>query len=251
MLKDWSPDLLTKASSVWIDINQQTIIISEPVEYPSEENLNAKLVDYSPSSEEARFILKAFQAEGAINILQEYKIGRRQVPYKWALEVLYPKFFELDSKIKKQLLSELKKRGQLLTSASHETDTSNSSPIQSIPHDKINRTLHWRSLKLDKEKQQIQFNNGDTKELSLGLNHIKLLVLLLENQKVVEYIDIAKTLELNCYHEKAKNADVKREVQAIKRDLVDYLIGNLGMKKQEINNLIVSKNKFGYRLGDE
>lgn len=113
------------------------------------------------------------------------------------------------------------------------------------------RILKWRNLKIDIDQQTIQYGNTSPQEVSLGTNPMKLLILLLEQRKVVQYVEIAKTLNLNSYHEGVTNDDVARDVQGVRRDLVTHLMATVGIKKEEIGQMIVRKTKEGYKIGNE
>jgi len=71
---------------------------------------------------------------------------------------------------------------------------------------------------------------------------------LMESKKVVEYVEIAKRLETNYWHEGVTNKDVAREVQFLRRDLATFLRDKVGMTNKEIQKVIINKKNIGYKL---
>ena len=126
---------------------------------------------------------------------------------------------------------------------------------KSTKHDRVSGSssdLVWRNLKINTVAQTMQYRNGSAVEISLTTNRVKLLVMLMRKRgEVVEYIDIAKALDLNCCKTNSTNADVAREVQFIRRDLIKFLKEKIGMEKAEIDKMIIVKMNDGYRLGNE
>ncbi len=61
---------------------------------------------------------------------------------------------------------------------------------------------------------------------------------------------IGKSLNINSYHENVENEDIKREIQEIKKDLINKLIA-IKVKTQVIDKLniaIKSVRRKGYKL---
>ncbi len=103
-------------------------------------------------------------------------------------------------------------------------------------------------LKLDLGRTSLQFRNCKPIEIEPDGKPIKLLVLLMRKpDSLVEYKEIAKKVELNCYRSGATNKEVALEVGYIKRDLVKIL-KEAEMSKEEIKLLIVPKKNAGYKL---
>lgn len=116
------------------------------------------------------------------------------------------------------------------------------------PEQKSGDTIYrWGELELNLSQLTIQYNKTK-EEISSETDRIKFLILLFENQRVVEYLEIAKHLELPCYHEEFHNEDVARDVQFIKRDLLTFLKKKLGMPEKEARNMIITKWMVGFKL---
>jgi len=113
---------------------------------------------------------------------------------------------------------------------------------------KKKKIIELNGLTLDLTKATLQYKKSPSFEISPTSQEIRLLLLLASHKnQVMEYKDLAKELDLNCYHEKVENKDVSRDVQFIKRDLTKIL-GKAGMMKAEINRLILIKTNVGYKL---
>lgn len=109
------------------------------------------------------------------------------------------------------------------------------------------KDLTCGNLRLDLAQSVIKYKDSPPTEISTGINIIKLLIFLMENRRVVEYIEIAQKLKLNCYHEGVINKDVAREVQFLRRDLGDFLV-KIGITKTEVQGMFISKKNVGYKL---
>lgn len=101
-------------------------------------------------------------------------------------------------------------------------------------------------LTLDLSKATIQYRDK-IKEISPTQIEIRFLALLMRADRVFEYIEIARRLELNCYQKGLTNRDISRTIQFIRRDLAPIL-ESVGMTKEEIENLILTKRNFGYKI---
>lgn len=111
-----------------------------------------------------------------------------------------------------------------------------------------NRVFSHKNLYLNIIQGTIRYSNKPAVEISPATNEVKLLILLLENLRVVEYLEIAQKLELNSYHEGCTNKDMARDVQFIKRDLLKFLRVEVGIPKQEVKSLIITKRNLGFKL---
>ena len=105
--------------------------------------------------------------------------------------------------------------------------------------------LQCGHLTLNLQQATLTYKNNQPLDISPDTKAVKLLSLLLSRQELVEYVEIAKELYLNCYHEGVTNKDVRREVQFVRRDLAG-LLAKSGMTAEEISQLIVSKKNQGY-----
>lgn len=106
---------------------------------------------------------------------------------------------------------------------------------------------HWGKLELNIPQGTIRYDKT-LEEISPEIDIIKFLILLFENQRVVEYVELAKYLKLPCYHKECKNVDVARDIQFIKRDLLTFLKKKLGMPEKEVRNMIITKWMVGFKL---
>ncbi|KKT42644.1 MAG: hypothetical protein UW64_C0016G0006 [Microgenomates group bacterium GW2011_GWC1_44_37] len=199
-------------------------------------------------------ILYKLQELGVLRVRENPWEPPESSPYIFYLDIIQPYYGEIYEKFNKacEIGEHLNQYQQSLMKG---TETPTFSQIgkgmDTIVTNIRNEILKWKDLKLDKERQTIQYGEKPIVEVSFGINHIKLLVLLLESNgnKVIEYREIAKILNPDSSLEKIKNNDVSRDVQSIKRDLVTYLKDVMKMDKETIDMLIVSKNKVGYKLG--
>lgn len=103
-------------------------------------------------------------------------------------------------------------------------------------------------LRVDLDQGVIHYGNNNPVEISPDNNIVKLLVVLMQSRKIAEYTEIAKNLEINCWHEGTTNREVSREVQFLKRDLITFLRDNVHMTNKEIKEMIVAKKNLGYKL---
>lgn len=108
-----------------------------------------------------------------------------------------------------------------------------------------NEVFTWGKLKIDMTKGIMQYKSGKAKEISPSQDEIKLLVLLMQTNRIVKYSEIAKKLDMNC--QMADPAEVARAVQYLRRNIVPILEG-VGMTRREIQNMIISKRNIGYKL---
>lgn len=107
MIKDLSSDDLHKLSTVLFNIEQLAFYAKEgdSVVFPSDEDMNRPPSPLSLSREERRFFVFAIQDEGAVKVIHEHTIGRRENPYRWTLEVNKPKLKELKLRVDELYLS--------------------------------------------------------------------------------------------------------------------------------------------------
>ena len=108
--------------------------------------------------------------------------------------------------------------------------------------------LRCSGLLLDLDQGIIQYRDNSPVEISPDNSVVKMLIFLIRNEKVAEYIEIAKSLEMGCWYEGATNKDVARDVQFLRRDLATFLRDKVGMSEQEIQDMIITKKNLGYKL---
>ncbi len=113
--------------------------------------------------------------------------------------------------------------------------------------DKTEGLFTWGELSLNLLKGTMQYKNNKPKEITPEQDEIKFLVLLMKADTILEYKEIAKELEMNCYHDGVTNSDVAREVNFIRRNLVTIL-KDTGMSDKDIKLMILTKRKAGYKL---
>lgn len=114
--------------------------------------------------------------------------------------------------------------------------------------DRNDNFLEYKHIILDLSKATLQYKNNKPIEIQPNNKEIKCLEILMRNKEIVSnYVDIAKELNLNCYHDKATQNNVAREVQFVKRDL-NKVLKNAGLTKKEIDEMIITKKKVGYKL---
>ena len=248
MLKDFSPTfLMVETLGAWKDIgiiafNTPT---GESIIYPPQDITGQPTRPLIATLDVLRVILLAFQKEKAIKILHEF--WGRKFPFHYTLELIEPKFSELEQEIIQ--LYELKEGenallGKVETSKSQNALTPDTAQLLTPSPDK---ELTCGLLKVNISQSTIQYKDNTVVEISTGNNIIKFLILLMENRRVVEYIKIAKELKLNFYHEGMANEEVAREVHFLRRDLINYL-KTLGMSKTETQQMLVTKRNVGYKL---
>ena len=107
--------------------------------------------------------------------------------------------------------------------------------------------LEWKDLKLNLSKGTLQYKNNPPRDVSPGEKEIMFLAFLIRANRIVEYFEIARELNMNCYHPGVANKDVARNVNFLRRDIVPILEG-VGMSRNEIKKMIVSVRNKGYKL---
>jgi hypothetical protein len=108
------------------------------------------------------------------------------------------------------------------------------------------KTYTCGDLTLDLSKAIIRYKDK-VREISPTQIEIRLLTLLMRADRVFEYSEIAGRLELNSYQKGITNKDIARTIQYIRRDLAPIL-ESVGMTKEGIENLILTKRNFGYKI---
>jgi len=105
-------------------------------------------------------------------------------------------------------------------------------------------------IRIDRNRGELVIN-GQVYGVDVNSKPILFLDFLIAKGGIVaEYKDIAKQLDLNAYREGDTNFDVKREIQEVKRTLIDKL-KVLKVPTKEINVIskkIVSARQRGYRF---
>ena len=104
----------------------------------------------------------------------------------------------------------------------------------------------WRELKIDLLKGVMQYKGNKPVEISPTQDEIRYLILLVESDQIVRYGEIADKLDLNC-RASSDSKEIAVAVQYIRRNIVPIL-EDVGMTKDEIEDMIISKRNVGYKL---
>jgi len=102
-------------------------------------------------------------------------------------------------------------------------------------------------LELNLRKATLRYKDFKPVEISPDTNEIKLLSFLMQAKRLVKYKEIAKKLDLNCYHPDYTNKQHARDIQFLRRDL-NPILEKAGMTRKEINKMITAKKNTGYKL---
>lgn len=129
-----------------------------------------------------------------------------------------------------------------------ERPTNEPNVVNSVAQKSNKELLMCGKLQLDLDNGTLRFGDNPSVEISSNNKIIQFLELLMLNQRVVEYVEIAKSLGMNCWHENVENKDVAREVQYLKRDLGIVLREKVGMSNKYLRDMIISKKNIGYKL---
>lgn len=124
-----------------------------------------------------------------------------------------------------------------------------SRPTPSQTDKRKDKALTWKRLKINVRQGTFQYGDNQPVEISIGKREVRLFIYLMENRRVVSYLELAKELDLNCYHEGCTNKQVARDLQFIKRDLLKFLT-KIGVPKKELNSMFITKRTVGYKLRD-
>jgi hypothetical protein len=178
-------------------------------------------------------------------ILHELTIGRRQTPYQWELKGSMPKLNELESMITNQLIA----GAPSLQPKTEQNGDKKTNENLYCPSEPPPNQIEWRGLVLDFNQQTICYKNNTPKEFSFETKPVKLLLTLFDHPRVLDYIEIAKKLNPDSNYENIKNEDVKRDVQFICRDLKKILRNIVKMDTKDLRDLIITKEKVGYKIG--
>lgn len=200
-----------------------------------------------PSIEEQKQALRILQKIGAIKLDQYTHYVKMTGKSSFTgepvingvyLDILKPKFDEVYEETGNKVEPKKHEDKQIQLKTDYTQEDSSSS---------TDKVLECGSFKINLDQSTIQYKDGTPSEISTGINIVKLLILLIENKRVIPYTEIAQKLKLNCYHEGVTNKDVAREVQFLRRDLGDFLV-KIGMSKTEIQGMFISKKNVGYKL---
>jgi len=106
-------------------------------------------------------------------------------------------------------------------------------------------------LRVDQAGGTIQYDDNTPFPSSPEERPMKFLVLLVENRgKLVKYIEIAKTMNMNCWHPGAKkeDKDIHRNVQLLKKDVKKFLVNNVKIPEKEFDKMIINERNVGYKV---
>lgn len=123
---------------------------------------------------------------------------------------------------------------------------------KNVVRDEMDKMLYGNviscgNLRVNLKKATLQYKEHVPIEISPNTDEIQLLLFLIKRKRVVEYKEIAEWLDLNCYHPDYKNEEYSREVQLIRKKL-NPILEKAGMKREEINKMIIAKKNLGYKI---
>ncbi len=123
---------------------------------------------------------------------------------------------------------------------------------KNVVRDEMDKLLYGNviscgNLRVNLKKAILQYKEHTPVEISPNNDEIQLLLFLIKRKRVVEYKEIAEWLDLNCYHPDYKNEEYSREVQLIRKKL-NPILEKAGMKREEINKMIIAKKNLGYKI---
>lgn len=194
MIKDLSLNDLHKLANVLHEIGQLAFYTKEDeaIVYPSEDYLNSPPSSNTLSDEERRFFVFAIQEEKAVKILHEYTLGRREIPYRWTLEIDKPRFRELESEVKQLYIGDPKETTLKISNSESEEDYK--AEIEMWLAGKSERTLRrmWRLVRAlnyewelrDQDRFPVPHDKFDREKIS-NANDQKIILTNLHNKKFI------------------------------------------------------------------
>lgn len=120
---------------------------------------------------------------------------------------------------------------------------------QLFADDKQEHVFKCCGLTLDLSKSEIQYKQGSPVNITRTNKEILFLIILLKNVgRVVKYRTIAAETKARNYRKNKGDEELKRDVQFLRKDLVDKVLLKTGMTHLEINKMIVSVTNQGYKV---
>lgn len=114
-----------------------------------------------------------------------------------------------------------------------------------------NGTFSYKGIVVNENAATFQFEEYPPVTISPTIEPIRFIIFLIKKAAyVVQYIEIAKELNIGAYHENCTNEDVARNVQYLRRDLLNYL-REKGLDEEaivKIKKMIVNKRSRGFIL---
>ena len=102
-------------------------------------------------------------------------------------------------------------------------------------------------IKLDMQKGELQVRKKVIIEPKN--QEIKMLKMLIEDENIVEYVDLAKEMGMNSLVPGVTNSGIKKEVQE-RMKVLRLVLEQAGMSREEIKNRIIAKRSQGYQFID-
>jgi len=123
---------------------------------------------------------------------------------------------------------------------------------KNVVRDEMDKLLYGNviscgNLKVNLKKATLQYKEYDPIEISPNTDEIQFLLFLMKKRRVIKYKEVAEWLDLNCYHPDYENIEYSREVQLIRKKL-NPILEKAGMKREEINKMIIAKKNLGYKI---
>ena len=138
--------------------------------------------------------------------------------------------------------------GTELSKDIYKSNETNKSEAQNKPRPSENQ-LVWSDLVLNLDRCVLRYKDNSPTEISIDTKIAKFLMILMNNQdKVIQYKDIAMDFKLICGINEVDNKNVARDVQSTKRDLLRFLEDKVGMTKKITSNMIIVKKNVGFKL---
>jgi len=105
--------------------------------------------------------------------------------------------------------------------------------------------LSCRNLVLNLTQGTVKYGEKDPIEISPNMDEVKFLALLMSNDRIVKYDEIADKLDMTA--QVTGRDQMIKSVQYLRRDIVPIL-ENAGMTRKAIQDMIISKRNVGYKL---
>lgn len=123
---------------------------------------------------------------------------------------------------------------------------------KNVVRDEMDKMLYGNviscgSLRVNLKKATLQYKEHDPIEISPNTDEIQFLLFLMKKRRVIEYKEVAEWLDLSCYHPDYENEEYSREVQLIRKKL-NPILEKAGMKREEINKMLIAKKNMGYKI---
>lgn len=178
----------------------------------------------------------------------EYGISQRTNEFIDKIETVFTQQSKKQYKISKQLQTFLESVDSAIKQHSKEQEKFTEILTTSLEEHQKGSILRCKDLTVNLSQGTISYENNEPVQINIAKNHIQLLIILMKHNRIVEYTEIAKKLNLNCYHKNCTNTDVAREIQYLKRDLREFLTESIGIFPQDFDSMFRTVRKVGLQL---